>query len=434
MLLHAHSPGVEARFTLKTIQVVRAANTPTARGEVELWREAIHELAAFDRPSASDGERRAAQWIARRLEQLSCRVQVEEERAHGGYWWPITLANVMAAAGGVMALRHRGLRSRFVAAGLAGISAMALWDDLGHGRRWFRRALLRHRATWNVVAETGDPQGERTVVLVAHHDAAHSGLVFHPGLGRIGPRLFPRAHERANQTLPILYGVWLGPVGVALGSVLGLRRLTAAGVAVSTGASAAMVDIAQRSVVPGANDNLSAVAVLVAIARALQDEPLRGVRVLLVSTGSEESFSEGMQAFGRRHFPDLDPQRTEFLCLECLGGPTLIVLEAEGMLKMRPYTAATRQALADAAGRAGVKITRGIRTVAATDAIIALRAGYPTATLASVAETKLPLNYHWPTDVPGGLQWQTIESAIAVCESFLRGRADRDRLPPLRRS
>ena len=94
---------------------------------------------------------------------------------------------------------------------------------------------------------------------------------------------------------------------------------------VSLGASAAMLDIARSEVVPGANDNLSAVGVLLAVARSLQDNPISGVRVLLISTGSEESFSEGMQAFGERHFSELDRARTEFLCLECLGGPTLIV-------------------------------------------------------------------------------------------------------------
>jgi Zn-dependent M28 family amino/carboxypeptidase len=259
---------------------------------------------------------------------------------------------------------------------------------------------------------------------VAHHDAAHSGLVFHPALGQIGPRLFPRLHARSKQTLPILYGVWLGPVITALGSLLGRRRLVQAGVTVSLGATAAMLDIARADVVPGANDNLAAVGVLLAIARSLERAPLTGVRVLLISTGSEESFSEGMQAFGRRHFSELDRSQTEFLCLECLGGPILIVLEAEGMLKMRHYPQATRESLAQAAARAGVPITRGIRTVAASDAIIPLRAGYPAVTLASVTEAKLPLNYHWPSDQPDALHWETIEQAIAVCDSFLRERAD----------
>ncbi len=392
------------------------------------WRDAVRHLAAFERPSASEGERRAAEWIAERLRAHGAEARVEEERAHGGYWWPITLANLLTALFGGWALRRPGLIRRIVAAAVAGTGAAALWDDLGHGRRWFRRALMPHRSTWNVVAEMGDPHAPRTVALVAHHDAAHSGLVFHPALGQIGPRLFPRQHERSKQTLPILYGVWLGPVITAVGALVGRRRVLQAGVTVSLGASAAMLDIARADVVPGANDNLSAVGVLLAVARSLAENPVSGVRVLLISTGSEESFSEGMQAFGRRHFSDLDRARTEFLCLECLGGPTLIVLEAEGMLKMRHYPPAMRESLAQAAAAAGVPITRGIRTVAATDAIIALRAGYPTATLASVTDAKLPLNYHWPSDQPDALHWETIEQAIAVCDSFLRARANRDRL------
>jgi acetylornithine deacetylase/succinyl-diaminopimelate desuccinylase-like protein len=388
-------------------------------GNETTWRDAIRELAAFQRPSASEGERRAAEWIAERLRDLGCGATVERERAHGGYWWPIGSANLLALAGGLVA--RRGRLRRMAGAAIAATAASALWDDLGHGRRWFRRAALPHKDTWNVVAETGDTGAARTVVLVAHHDAAHSGLVFHPGFGQIGPRFTPRAHERANHTLPILYAVWLGPVAIALGALTGLPRLRKAGSVLALGATAAMADIGIREVVPGANDNLSAVGALLALAAAFQKRPVEGVRVLLVSTGSEESFSEGMQAFGERHFSDLDPAQTEFLCLECLGGETLIVLEGEGMLRMRDYTSRTREALADAAARAGVQIQRGIQTVAATDAIIALRAGYPTVTLAAIEATKLPLNYHWPNDTPENLHWETIEDAIAVSEEFVRG-------------
>jgi len=375
----------------------------------------------MSRPSASAGERRAAEAIAARLRALGCRVAVEEERAHGGYWWPIGLVNGVAAGAGVFAMRRRGWPARALAAIAAGTGAGALWDDLGHGRRWFRR-VLPHRSTWNVVAEAGDRAGERTVVLISHHDAAHSGLIFHPIFPRIPLKLSPRRHAAASRSAPLLYAVWMGPVLVCLASVLGLRRVLAAGVALSVGATVAMTDIGLRPTVPGANDNLSAVGALIALAGALRERPLDGVRVLLVSTGSEESFSEGMQAFGRRHFAGLDRDRTEMICLECVGGPTLIVVEGEGMLRMRDYPADTREALAQAAADAGVPLVRGLRTTAATDAIIPLRAGYRVATLASVDETKLPMNYHWPSDVPEALHWDTIERAIAVCERFVRMR------------
>ena len=325
--------------------------------------------------------------------------------------------------GAVAALRSGGRRARLLAALLSGTAAAALWDDLGHGRRWFRRALLPKRPTWNVVAEAGDRAAPRTVVLVAHHDAAHSGLVFHPALARLGPRFLPRLHERASHTLPILYGVWLGPVIVCAGALLGSRRALRAGGVLAAGAVAAMTDIGLRPVVPGANDNLAAVGVLLAVARRLRRNPPAGVRVVLLSTGSEESFSEGMQAYGERHFPQLDPRTTDVICLECLGGPTMIVLEGEGMLRMRDYPRHTREELAAAARAAGVDIRRGFRTVGASDALIALRAGYAVATLASIDYTKLPLNYHWPSDTPDALNWNTIDAAIDVCEQFIRTRA-----------
>lgn len=395
---------------------------PTGTAEAPCWPGAIHELAALERPSASAGERRAAEWIAARLRELGCRTALEREQAHGGYWWPLGLANATSILGALLALRRGGWRSRALAGALAAAASGALWDDLGHGRRWFRR-LLPRRSTWNVIAEAGDPEAKRNLVLVAHHDAAHSGLIFHPAFARIGPALAPRLHERSSHTLPVLYGVWLGPTAICVGALLGARRVLRAGLALATGATAAMVDIGTRGVVPGANDNLAAVGVLVAIAQALREDPVEGLQVLLVSTGSEESFSEGMQAFVERHRDELDPADTEMLCLECLGGPTLIVLEGEGMLRMRDYPVVMREALEEAARAAGVEITRGLRTVAATDALIALRAGYRVVTLASVDHTKFPLNYHWPSDTPEALHWETVRDAIAVCEQFLRRRA-----------
>jgi hypothetical protein len=396
--------------------------TDTPANRDERWVRAIHELAGMQRPSASEGERIAAESIAEHLRELGCETEVEQERAHGGYWWPIGLANAVAATAAVAVLRGAGPRARVGGAIAAGIAAAGLWDDLGQGRRWIRR-LLPQRPTYNVVAEAGDPDADVTIVVVAHHDAAHSGLVFHPALGQIGPRIAPEHHERATQTAPIMFAVWLGPVMIAAGAAAGVARLVRAGLALSLGSIAVMADIASRSVVPGANDNLTAVGAVIALAQRLRDEPLTGARVLLVSTGSEESFSEGMSGFLARHGDELDASRTELLCLECLGGARLIVVEGEGMLRMRDYPPEMCDALVQAADRAGIPIERGAKTVAATDALVALRAGYPVVTLASMEDTKLPLNYHWPNDVPENLRWPTIERAIAVCERFVRERA-----------
>jgi hypothetical protein len=95
------------------------------------------------------------------------------------------------------------------------------------------------------------------------------------------------------------------------------------------------------------------------------------------------------------------------------------VVEAEGMLRMRHYTEGSRDALARAGAAAGVELTRGLRTVAATDALVALRAGYPTCLLGGVDETKFPAQYHWHTDVPDNLDWSSVEGAVEVCLRYL---------------
>jgi acetylornithine deacetylase/succinyl-diaminopimelate desuccinylase-like protein len=380
-----------------------------------LIERVVRELASYERPSASDGERRAAEWLVGELERVGAReVRIETERAHGGYWWPLGILN--AGTLGVAAAGRRRL------AALAGaIAAAAIWDDVSGGRLWFRRRLLPRRPTHNVVAELGDPRAERTVVFIAHHDAAHTGLVFHPALPRASMKLMPRVHAKANQSVPILFGVFLGPVLLALWGVTGLRLLRGVGTFVAAGATAALADIGSRPVVAGANDNLSAVAALVALAQELAESPPDGVRVILLSTGSEESFMEGMQGFIARHAAALTTAWTEFVCLECVGSPQLCVVEGEGMLRMRLYPDSSREALAAAGGRAGVRLHRGLRTVAATDALIAMRAGYRTCTLGGIDETKFPAHYHWPSDVPDNLTWDSVEEAVKVCEAYVRG-------------
>jgi acetylornithine deacetylase/succinyl-diaminopimelate desuccinylase-like protein len=386
----------------------------------EELRTVVEELASYDRPSASEGERRAAEWIAERLRLHGHDATVEVERAHGGFWWPLGILNTAVTIAGVVATSTRSRRTRLLSGAVASAAAAAIWDELGGGRLWFRRAALPHRDTFNVVAQTGDPNAEETVVVVSHHDAAHSGLIFHPGLPKLFAERFPELLERSEQTLPIMFATWLGPVFVALGSLLGRRGLLRAGAFLAGATTVTMADIARSEVVPGANDNLSAVAVLLALARSLGERPQPGVRVVFLSTGSEESFMEGMQGFMRRHRTELDPERTAVLCLECVGGPMLTLIEAEGMLRMRPYSDSAKSRVAGAAQAAGIELVRGLRTVLATDALVALRRGYAAVTLASIDATKFPSNYHWPSDSPENLDWDTIERAFAVTEGFVR--------------
>jgi hypothetical protein len=379
--------------------------------------ERVERLAALDRPSASAGELAAAELIAGEVRVLrGVRVRIERETVHGTHWWPTGLPVGLAALGGLLGGRG-GWSRRLAGAALGAFATAAVADDLGGGSRWFRRRFLPQRETANVVAELGDPDAERTILVTAHHDAAHSGLIFHPELGRAPWRRFPGVLARIDTSPPLLWGAVGGPAAVALGAVLDLRALRLAGTAVSAGYTAAMIDIGLRATVPGANDNLTGVAVLLSLARALSDRggPPAGLRVVLLSAGAEESHQEGMHAFAARHFGALPRDRTHVVCLDTLGSPRLALIEGEGMLRVEDYPEGVRELVQRCADEAGVHLHRGLRFRNATDGVVALRAGYPCASIGSVDEFKVPSEYHWPTDTPDRVDYSRVADAARLC-------------------
>jgi Peptidase family M28 len=375
----------------------------------------IARLAAIERPSASSGERRAADLIAAELRELGARVRIEEESVHGTYWWPLGLATGVAAVAAALGRR--------AAAALGLAAAAAVWDDIRIGPRLVRR-LLPRRETANVVGEFGPSDAARTVLLVSHHDAAHSGLVFHPALPRTVLRRFPAIAERARTTPPTMWPALAGPLLVGLGGLLGVRAARVGGAVIAAGNALAMADIGARDVVPGANDNLSGVGVVLSVASALRDDPPAGLRVILLSTGSEESFSEGMEAFARRHFDSLPPDSTYVICVDTVGSPHILLLEGEGMLGVRDYPEDFLRLITQCADRAGVRLWPGLRFRNATDGYSALRRGYPTAMIGSVDDYKLPTDYHWPSDTPDRVNLGTVSDAARLCLAVVTRLAD----------
>ena len=172
--------------------------------------------------SASEGERRAADWIAARLR----RARLRGARRGGARPRDVLVAAGAAvrAAGG--AGPERAPRGRALAAGAFAGAAIA--DDITGGRQWFRRRLLPSRPTWNVVAEAGDAGAERTVVVVAHHDAAHtSRALLAPRPSAFVGERFPGLLERTDTTPPLMWPVIGGPLLVAAGRARGRPRACA---------------------------------------------------------------------------------------------------------------------------------------------------------------------------------------------------------------
>ena len=168
---------------------------------------------------------------------------------------------------------------RCPAPGAAGATAIA--TDFRPAR--CLRRFLPKRDTFNVVSELGDPKRERTVVFVSHHDAANAGTVFHPGIPDLVSKTGAFQHL---DTSPMLMAPVIG------GPAARRDRRSDRGAEAGSGGPCfrridrLMVDIGLRKVVPGDNDNGTAVIACLELARRFRADPSEGLRLILLSAGS----------------------------------------------------------------------------------------------------------------------------------------------------
>jgi len=382
-------------------------------------REVVAALAPLERGAGSRGETEAADWLAARLRAAGAPARVEAVRFHDGFARLMLPLGAIGTVAGLVSLTGRARRATALVAGLVGF---AVADDADNRWRIWRRLTTRSKATTNVIAEVGDLGAQRTLVMLAHHDAAPTGMVFDQSFQRGLARYAPWLVRRLDTSLPLWWPIIGAPLLVALGALTGRRALTLTGMAGGMMNTVLAADIARNRIVPGANDNLSAVAALVALAERLRDRPIEGLRVVLVSCGAEEVLQGGIYDYVERHLTQLDPSSTWVLNLDTVGSPHLIMLEGEGIIRIEDYPGpAFRDLVAAAAQDAGVPLIRGQRSRTSTDSVIPARAGYPIATIASYdPDTKLLSNYHLPTDTPENLDFGTVSEAVELADTLAR--------------
>jgi hypothetical protein len=379
--------------------------------------ELVERLAAIPRAPGSPGEAEAAARFAEALRRAGAEVEIQSAAFADGYARPVGLLCALSTLAGVIGA---GGRARRLSAALAGLAGVAIADDVSNGVRWVRK-LSGLRPTQNVVASVGDRAAPRTLVVLGHHDAAPTGAIFDDRAQVAAARRFPGLLERVDTGLPLWWLVLGGPILALAGAVRGSRRLSVLGALWSAVDAAAFADIASSPTVPGANDNLSALAVQLGLVQALAAEPVEGLCVMVVSCGAEEVIQGGIYAFAERNFPELDPLSTWVLNLDTVGSPELVLLEGEGALVMEDYHHRPfRDLIARVADREGAPLRRGLRARTSTDAVVPSRAGYPTATLVSIDRAKALTHYHQMSDTPENLHWRTVAHALLICEAVAR--------------
>jgi hypothetical protein len=379
-----------------------------------ILREVVETLAPIDRTPCSPGERAAAEWVAARLLASDAGVALEDEPSWGTFPPTATGTGLIGIAAAALALSGRRLGGALLALGVfAGIV-----DEAQNGPRILRRLVRRRRTTVNVVGRLGDSAAPATLVVLAHHDAPQTGALFDQTLQRRLHERAPGLLERFKTPLPQWWIGLAGPLATLAGALTARHRYAGAGLAIGALGTAAVADIWRSETVQGANDNLSGVAALVALAELLREQPVPGLRVLLVSCGAEETLQDGIRAFVSSHRDELDAARTAFVNLDTVGSPHLVMLEAEGPVWMESYAGPWLRDLVEThAERLGVGLLRGFRARASTDSVIPSRAGYAIATIVSVTDWMSPANYHLPSDVPANLDYASVADATRLVYS-----------------
>lgn len=220
---------------------------------------------------------------------------------------------------------------------------LAVFSMLPRLIRRLRRALGRGGATgYNLVAMLPSAgEATRWLILCAHHDTARASRVPNPKVGDLA---------RSLMRLWPLIALGLGVLGLAramdvlLGPFVPWEAWTAARMILGIGLGLwgifllAYQGLAQtKRFSPGANDNGSGVAVLMAAAEALAQRPLTQTQVEVVFFSAEESGLIGSERYVKEHRGELNGAAV--LNLDMVGsGERLTYVSGAGMFPPRRTT------------------------------------------------------------------------------------------------
>jgi hypothetical protein len=386
---------------------VKAPLTTADTAQTRL-REAVEELSVIERRATTEGERRSAEWVAGALRKAGAReIRLTPYSGHSTWAIAVGTHTVLALAASI----GRGLVARILAAA----TVASFEADLTGRSFWLRKLLPGRRHGTSVEARipaAGPPR--RTVVLVAHHDAAHNGFVWHPMVLEPGRRRAARTGTTPSySSLPMaaMLAIAAGPAA--------FRNVARAVLGTSIAFS---LQAARSETVPGANDNATGVAGLLELTRRLAADPIPGLEVILVSPGGEEVGGVGMAGWLAQEGAKLDRTTTLFVGLDSIGSGEPVVSVRESATGR--YRVPDIEIVERAADRAGIARPRRVGLGAVSDPMVARNRGFCSISLLSWRDGMIA-NLHRASDVPENVDWASAERvtdlAYAVIEEWSRG-------------
>jgi Peptidase family M28 len=323
--------------------------------------EVIRELCACEgRGPGTDAERRAANLLAGRLRRMGRRAEIEPFFAHPQYAIVHLIHAVMGIAGSLVATVQPAVGFALVFA-----AAISTYLDL-NTRLYLVRGLLFRRVSQNVVSPGDRPDAAGRLFLVAHYDAARTGYIFSKASGSI--RRLPERVRLGLGPFRLFFWAGLAPLLPILGARMAgvdatwLSALQAIPTIVLIVAAFLLIDISLSEIVPGAYDNASGVAAVLAAADELAADPPPNLDVWVLLAGSEESFCEGSRAFVRAHRKEIDRERTYFVNVDSVSHGGVAYEISQGAVISLPHDAQLVE-LCEALASAGAGDGAGARPI-----------------------------------------------------------------------
>jgi hypothetical protein len=374
----------------------------------------IEALAAFEtRQPGTDAERRAANHLKRRLEQLGRDAEVEPILI----WprWHIThLVNALLAIAGSAV----SVGSALIGTILVAIAAVSTIGDLT-GRLPLIRRITGRRASQNVVS-TEESARPGSLLLTGHYDTGRGGAAF----GRLDERrnaLGKRIRRPIGPAEPFVWSILLLLI-TSVARLAGLHNTVLAVVQfVPTVALIVslpyLADIALSGPVAGANDNASGVATVLRLAERYGGS-LEHLDVWVLLAGSQEAGAVGTRAWLREHRRSLDPLTTIVLNVDEVGAGTVRYATKEGplvALRQHPRLVALCRQLQredEDDRRYLVEPTVARRP---TDAYAARARGLPAITISCAPAP----HHHRPADIPDQIDQRALDRAFGFCSELI---------------
>ncbi|HUW16684.1 MAG TPA: M28 family peptidase [Actinomycetes bacterium] len=289
---------------------------------VERWLDDVRALAddIGPRGPTTEGERRGHQYCEEQLRGAGLQPVREEFVSARSIFLPhLIAACAMLAAFAVYPLAGRP--SAVVAASLSLFTVLNEVLELGYRPNLLRR-VLPMAPSQNVHAVV-DPVGERLrdVVVVGHVDTQRTPVVFRsPGWVRV----------YAVSSL-VVFLAFAGQLALQVAGAVSqwpwVWPATFPSAVAALGLAVLCIEADRSPFTVGANDNASAVGLVLELARRYQAAPLAHTRLWALCSGCEEVQHYGMADFLRRHAPELrDPVVIPFE-LVGVAGPAYLTLE-----------------------------------------------------------------------------------------------------------